>query len=259
MNPFEKTIIFEKTKKNHFYAIKSGTKYLKVDNPKIGDVVYEVPVVSGGSKNTTISIKKSILLQIPIPLCKNHQHNGLPFGVKTCNNWNYIIIPTPLGSLSCRECSNELYLPEPFLRNANLNNANLNNANFNNANLSNANLNNAYLRGADLRGVNLNNADLNNANLSNANLSNANFNNANLNNANLNNANLSNADLSNADLNNANLNNANLNNANLSNADLSNANLNNAYLRGAKYNSFTLKKINELWKKQLIQLGINID
>lgn len=48
MNPFKETIVFKKPKENHFYAIKSGTEYLKVGNPKIGDDVYEIPCVEGG-------------------------------------------------------------------------------------------------------------------------------------------------------------------------------------------------------------------
>ena len=114
MNPFSKTITFSEKKPNHFYCIKENDTYLKVDNPKKGDIVYEVPTISGGEET------KKLLLEIPIPLCQEHQHNGIPFGVKTCNNWEYIAIPRPLGSLMCRECNNELFIPQPYLRSADL-------------------------------------------------------------------------------------------------------------------------------------------
>jgi hypothetical protein len=236
MNPFSKPITFSEKKPNHFYCVKENNTYLKIDDPQIGDTVYEIATVSGGAGNT-----KRLLLEIPIPLCQKHQHDGIPFGVKTCNNWEYIVIPTPLGSLRCRECNDELFLPQPYLRSANLNSANLNSAD---------------LRSANLRSANLSYADLSSANLSSADLRSADLRSANLNSADLRSANLSYADLSSADLSYADLRSADLRSADLRSANLSSANLNSArnineslHIDKAYWNKFT--KIDEQFKKLL--------
>jgi hypothetical protein len=113
-----------------------------------------------------------LLLEIPIPLCDKHikSHNNSKFIVKTCKGWSYICLPTELGSTTCRECKNELFLPMPNLTSANLYSANLYSANLRSANLRSANL-----RSADLRSANLSLADLTSADLSLANLSSANL------------------------------------------------------------------------------------
>jgi len=223
MNPFKKPIKFTKAKENHFYAIKSGDKYLKVE-PEIGDIVYEVPVISGGEA------RKPLLLQIPIPSCEKHfkLHNGKPFGVKTCQGWEYIAIPSPLGSLRCRECNDELFLPEPFLHSANLSSANLSSANLHSANLHSANLHSANLSSANLHSANLSSANLHSANLHSADLSFADLSFADLSFADLSFANLHFANLHSADLSFANLHFADLSFANLSFADLSSADLHSA-------------------------------
>ena len=151
LNPFSKPITFKEIKTNHFYVIKDEKgQFLQIKEPQIGDKVYEIPTISGG--------QQPLILEIPIPLCKKHfdSHNGQRFGVTTCKNWNYIAIPTELGSLTCRECKNELFIPMPFLSSADL---------------SSANLSSADLRSADLRSANLWSANLSSANLSSDNLS----------------------------------------------------------------------------------------
>ena len=199
MNPFNKPIKFESKKANHFYAIKNEkNEFLKIEDPEISQEVYEIPSISGGS--SIPEEKPRLILEIPIPLCQKHfdSHNGEKFGVTTCQGWDYIAIPTPLGSTICRECKNELFVPSPYLRYADLSSADLRYANLRYANLSNANLSNANLRYADLSSADLRYADLSSADLSSANLSSANLSNANLSNANLSNADLSSADLSSA-------------------------------------------------------------
>ena len=168
MNPFNQTIKFKTKKPNHFYAIKENNQYVKIENPIIGQKVYEIPSISGGEE------KPRLLLEIPIPLCKEHfdSHDG-KFGVTTCNGWDYIVIPCVLGSLTCRECSNALFIPMPFLRSANLYSADLSSADLSSANLSSANLYSANLYSADLSLANLYSANLYSADLSSANLSSA--------------------------------------------------------------------------------------
>ena len=191
--------------------------------------------------NSTVSTKKPILLQIPIPLCKKHQHKGIPFGVNTCNNWQYIAIPTPLGSLMCRECNNELFLPQPYLHSADLSSANLHSANLHSANLCSTDLSFTDLSSADLSFANLCSADLSSANLHSANLCSAD---------------LSFTDLSSADLSSTDLSSANLRFADLSFTDLSSTDLSFAYnidesfnLDKSHWNKFTL--IDKQFKKLL--------
>jgi len=111
-----------------------------------------------------------LILSIPIPLCEKHikSHSSKPFFVKTCREWIYEAIPTQLGSSTCRECKNELFMPTPYLRSDDLSSANLRSANLRSANLSLANLSLADLRSADLRSANLRSANLRSANLSSA-------------------------------------------------------------------------------------------
>jgi len=116
------------------------------------------------------------LLEIPIPLCDEHQHKGESFKVTTRYDWQYIVNPTQLGISYCRECNDTLTLPD--LSGVNLSGTNLGSADLSGVNLSGANLRNAYLRGtnlsdADFIGANLGSADLGSANLRNANLGNA--------------------------------------------------------------------------------------
>ena len=201
MNPFSKTIKFTKAKANYFYAIKNEKgEYLKINNPEKGQEVYEIPCISGGES-------KPLVLEIPIPLCEKHfkSHNGEKFGVHTCNGWHYIAIPTELGSLQCRECRNELFIPMPYLRSANLRSANLRSANLRSADLRSADLRSANLRSADLYSADLYSADLYSADLYSANLRSANLSSANLRSANLRSANLSSANLYSANLRSANL------------------------------------------------------
>ena len=241
MNPFSKPIKFKEAKLNHFYVIKENNQFLKINEPKIGQEVYEIPCVSGGES-------KPLVLEIPIPLCEKHikEHNNKKFGVHTCNNWYYIAIPVQLGSLKCRECQNELFLPEPYLSSADLRSANLYSANLSSANLSSADLRSADLRSAYLYSANLYSANLYSANLSSADLYSANLYSANLYSANLSSANLSSADLSSADLSSANLYSANLRSANLSSAGNINKSLN---LDKAYWDKFT--QIDEEYKKLL--------
>ena len=145
-----KLITFSKKKSNHFYAIKNEKEQFElITNPKKGDKVYEYAVISGGSGKEEKN--NPLLLEIPIPSCEKHQHQGKNFVVKTCKGWSYIAIPTKLGSLRCRECHDELFLPEPYLRYADLSDANLRYADLSGADLSGADLSGADLSGADLR------------------------------------------------------------------------------------------------------------
>jgi hypothetical protein len=255
MNPFTNTISFESKKANHFYAVKNEKgEFLKIENPEIGQQVYEIPSLSGGS--SIPGEKPRLILQIPIPLCQEHfdSHNGEKFGVTTCKGWNYIAIPTTLGSTVCRECKNALFLPMPFLGYADLSSADLRYANLYSANLSSADLSSANLRSANLRSANLSLAnlslaDLRSADLGYADLSSADLGYADLSSANLSSADLSSADLGYADLSSANLSSADLYSANLSSANLHSANLGYADLRYARNinDSFNLKEA--YWNK----------
>ena len=237
-----KLITFSKKKSNHFYAIKNEKEQFElITNPKKGDKVYEYAVISGGSGKEEKN--NPLLLEIPIPSCEKHQHKGKNFIVKTCRGWSYIAIPTKLGSLRCRECHDELLLPEPYLRCADLSGADL----------SGANLRYADLSGADLKYADLSGADLKYADLSGANLSGADLSGADLSCADLSGANLRYADLSGANLRGANLRGANLKYANLRYADLSGADL-----RDALYSNYTLETIDSSWKSQLKKQGMKI-
>src|SRR3990167_3295581 len=143
MNPFSKPIKFTSKKQNHFYVIKNEkNEFLKIEDPEINQEVYEIPSISGGEE------KPRLILEIPIPLCQKHFdfHNGEKFGVTICNVWDYIAIPTPLGSTVCRECKNELFIPSPYLSYADLRYANLSSVNLRSADLSYADLRSADLR-----------------------------------------------------------------------------------------------------------------
>ncbi len=142
-----------------------------------------------------------LILEIPIPLCETHRksHDDCGFIVHTCKNWYYLAIPVRLGSLICRECKNELFIPSPYLRSADLRSADLRSANLRSANLSSADLSSA-----DLSSAYLSSADLCYANLRSANLRSANLRSANLSSADLSSADLSSADLRYADLRSAN-------------------------------------------------------
>ena len=247
-----KLITFSKKKSNHFYAIKNEKEQFElITNPKKGDKVYEYAVISGGSGKEEKN--NPLLLEIPIPSCEKHQHKGKNFIVKTCRGWSYIAIPTKLGSLRCRECHDELFLPEPYLRCADLSCADLSGANLSCADLSGADLSCADLSCADLKY-----ADLSCANLSGANLSCADLSGANLSCADLRGADLKYADLRYADLSGANLKYADLRYADLSGADLRYADLSGADLRDALYSNYTLETIDSSWKSQLKKQGMKI-
>ena len=231
MNPFTKPIKFTNKKANHLYAIKNDKgEYLKIENPTKDQQVYEIPSISGGEE------KPRLILELPIPLCQKHfdSHKGEKFGVTACNGWDYIAIPTPLGSTVCRECKNALFIPMPFLRSADLRSADLRSAN---------------LRSADLYSANLRSADLYSADLSSANLSSANLRSANLYSANLSSADLYSADLRSANLSSANLYSANLSSADLYSADLSSANLYSANLRSARNINESINLDKAYWNK----------
>jgi len=254
MNPFSKPITFSEKKLNHFYCIEKDGEYIKIESPKKGDKVFEVATVSGGSNLE----KKSLILQIPIPLCEKHQHDGVSFGVKTCSGWEYIVIPTQLGSLRCRECHDELFIPQPYLRSANLRSADLSYANLSYANLSYANLSYANLSSADLSSADLRYADLRSANLRSANLRSADLSYADLRSADLSYADLRSADLSYADLRSADLSYADLSSADLSYADLSSANLRSADLSYADLSSADLRSA-DLSSAKNINESFNLD
>jgi len=244
-----KQITFATPKKNHFYAIQNKKgEFELITNPKKGDKVYEYAVISGGS-----DVQNPLLLQIPIPSCEKHQHKGKPFIVNTCRNWKYIAIPTPLGSLRCRECNDELFLPEPYLRFADLSSADLSSADLRFADLSSADLTSADLRSADLTSADLRSADLRSADLTSANLRSADLRSADLTSADLTSANLTSADLTSADLTSADLSSADLTSANLRSADLTSADLSHTW-----YSNRTLETIDDLWKDQLVKQGRKI-
>jgi len=240
MNPFLKPIKFSERKPNHFYCIKENETYLKVDDPKKNDIVYEVPIVSGGAET------KKLLLEIPIPLCQKHQHEGIPFGVKTCGNWEYIAIPTPLGSLTCRECNGKLFTPQPYLCSVDLSDSNLRGSNLRGSDLSDSNLS-----GSDFSGSDLSDSNFSGSNFSDSNLSCSNLRGSDLRGSNLRGSNLRGSDFSDSNLSGSNLRGSDLSGSNLSNANLRSAinikysiNLNRVY-----WNEFTL--IDEQFKKLL--------
>lgn len=159
------------------------------------------PALLPGEQQQQLPEAKPTLLEIPVPLCQKHSSEKADskFLVATADGqWRYVGIPVQCGSVTCRQCSNSLSSPMPFLRGADLNNANLRNARLEGADLSYALLDHADLSCAGLQDAILHNARLTNANLRFARLQRARLGHANLHGANLNNASLTSADLTGA-------------------------------------------------------------
>lgn len=214
-----KEITFKEKRKNHFYAKRNKQGQLElVDNPQIGDKVFEFAAVAGGAEvRQGQEVKPSyrnVLLQVGQPLCETHlKMHKEPFLVKMCSGFSFIAHPIP--GLSCVECHKAWSCGGAYLLSADLSHADLSNADLSGADLFDANLSRANLLSADLSRANLLGAYLSRANLFGA-------------------------DLSGADLSGANLSYANLSCANLSRANLLGANLFGANLFGARYNKHTI-------------------